>query len=167
MTRFDASSDCNVNDWLDQFTMAMVAAGTAKDKQKALLLTHLSQGVFKAVKTSLLPQDMMDDAVTLPHVKTALKALYYKPPNKALARVTFSQLTQHHGEAFSTFAQRLRDAAAHCEFAGGYDERMRDQLTTGVRVPDIRRALLTAKTAGTFEALVAVAEQEELLLRDI
>ena len=168
ITRFDGTGDSSILDWLDQFSLALIASDIKAERHKALLLTHLAPGVFTAVKTYLLPKDVMDaTAVDLNAVKDALKTLYHKPPNRGMARVQFSQLTQHPGEAISTFAQRLRDAAAHCEFGGGYDERMRDQLTTGVRVPDIRRALLTAKAAGTFEALVAVAEQEELLLRDI
>ena len=107
IARFDASAATAIQDWLDQFTMALLAAGTKDDIKKAVLLTHLSPSVFKAVKTSLLPQDIMSDTVTLGHIKAALLTFYHKPPNKAMARVNFSQITQQPAEPVAAFAQRL------------------------------------------------------------
>ena len=53
--RFDAGLDSSIVDWLDQFSLALIAAGTKDDVKKAVLLTHLTPAVFKAVKTALRP----------------------------------------------------------------------------------------------------------------
>ena len=167
ISRFDAGPDAHILDWLDQFELALLVAATPEKLKKALLLTHLAPAVFKAVKTSLLPGDVMDDTITLLNVKSALKSLYHTPPNKAMARVAFSKLVQQPAETVNQFAQRLRDAAIACEFGAAYNERMMDQVTTGIRGMELRRALLTDTTSTTFEHKVAVANQEESLLRDI
>jgi hypothetical protein len=129
MAKFDGTPGVLVNDWLDQFEVAISAAGVDNAKKKATLLIHVSPTVFKALKNRVLPQKLTDDTkVDFAGVIKALQDQYHIPPSKPLARNAFAQLRQAPKESIADFGQRLRAASVDCEFAGGYDERMMDQL---------------------------------------
>jgi hypothetical protein len=156
----------NVVSWLQQFSFYANLHDYPKDKQKYLLLTHISTEAFETLGNLVTPTDLDDKTITVDTLKDKLKTHYHTKINPHVAVQAFQNIHQEASENITGFALRLRRAANDCSFGSTYDERLRAQFIIGLADVEAKEKIYCNPKLTTFEkCLTTAVEREQLHLQ--
>ena len=120
----------------------------------ALLLYTIGRECEKIVETERLQNPKVDD------IFRVLKNHCVRDPNVIYERFKFNSCSQAEGEDIDTYAAKLKQYAAKCNFGDIRDELIRDRIILGISNPDTRKKLLS-RSLLTLDETVQICRAEE------
>ncbi len=127
-----------------------------RDKKRCAFLSHLmgpkTYSLYRTSKT--------DDDTFVSIVEKVTKALQ-PTKNIFFERNNFEKICQHEDEPFSAFLDRLREAAAPCEFED-LDNRLLQSIATKTHCNDFKRQLVYVKDL-TLSTAIEMAKRAEMI----
>ena len=141
LTKFDR----NAEDWeifTEQLLHYLTANGiTDEAKTRSILLSVCGTSTYKLVRT-LVASDAVTDK-TFEEIAELAQHHYHLKPSVIMRRFRFNTCVRHTGEKVTTFIERLRNLASHCNYGGATAELVRDRLMCGIRDDVLQRSLLS------------------------
>ena len=155
------------DDWdvyVERIELYCTANSVANDKKTAVLLTLVGNKAYTDIRALCDPAapsgKSFDELVQLMR-KTGLTP----KPTPTAARHVFQERKQQAGESVSEFHLAIKRLSADCKFAGNLEDRLCDQLVSGLRC-DITRTELFGKQDLTYKIALETALARECAERD-
>ncbi|XP_028161637.1 uncharacterized protein K02A2.6-like [Ostrinia furnacalis] len=127
-------------------------------KQRAVLLTHLSDESYRLTKNLFHPQKLEETSF-----KDLVKKLndHFTPKRSTFAdRAKFYEATRSEMESAEEWGARLRGLAVHCEFGTELDVVLRDRFVLGLNAgPERDRLFEQDSSTLTFAKALEIAQQ--------
>lgn len=147
-----------MEDYFKRFDWALNLSRIREADHAAYARVHMGIELNNALKFLVSPRQPED--LTYAAIKTTLVEHFDRPKNKYAESIKFRQLRQEPEESIASFALRLRQTAAHCEYGDFLDRMLIEQLLFGLESRGMCDEII-AKNPETFDAAYKVAHTME------
>ncbi|XP_065075091.1 uncharacterized protein LOC135698874 [Ochlerotatus camptorhynchus] len=155
---FKTSDGSSVEDYFKRFDWALNLSRIREADHAAYARVHMGIELNNALKFLVSPRQPED--LTYAAIKTTLVEHFDRPKNKYAESIKFRQLRQEPEESIASFALRLRQTAAHCEYGDFLDRMLIEQLLFGLESRGMCDEII-AKNPETFDTAYKVAHTIE------
>lgn len=145
----------------DGTNLPQVAA--RQSKRRAILLSVIGSSTYALLRNLISPRK--PNAVAYNDIVTTLTNHYSPKPSVPVQRFKFQGRIRKQGESIAEYVSDLRSLAEHCDFGGDLNERLRDQLVSGVGDERVQKRMLM-KDKLTFDDAYSIAVSNEIATRD-
>ena len=155
----------DVDDWetyIERLDLYCGVNDIAAERKAAVLLTSMGGKAYKKIRLLCSP-DLPNDK-TFAQLKTLMRDRGAAPkPTQIAARFNFQSRKQKPQESVSDFHLSLKELAEDCKFAANLEDRLRDQIVSGLHNKRVQEELLARKDLSYTEALEFALSRETAL----
>ena len=152
---FDVSNPTNWDIYAEQLEYHCIANNIVDEQRKrAVLLAAMGTATFKIVKSLVSPEPLTSK--TFEELVQMLRQHFVPQTSVIFKRHLFQRRVQQKDESVTSYLTELKRLSEDCEFGTTLNERLRDQLVSGLTIEGIQRQLLSETTL-TFDETVKKA----------
>lgn len=155
---FRESDNSTVEDYFTRFKWALQLSKIPENQQADYARVHMGIQLNDALKLVVAPKD--PKTCTLTEIETVLKKHYDCEKNKYAESVKFRHITQNSEETIASFALRLRQGAAFCDYGEFLDRMLTEQLIHGMSDRNTCDEIISKKPSTFKEAYEIVHSLE-------
>ena len=158
MKEYCSSDGTTVEDYFTRFKWALELSNIPDDQHAKFARVHMGSELNDALKFLVAPKN--PEELLFTEICNTLIKHFDKEKNKFAESVKFRLIRQHKGESIASFALRLRQGAAHCEYGEFLDRMLIEQLLHGLIDRNSCDEII-AKKPETFKAAYEIAHALE------
>ncbi|XP_058839737.1 uncharacterized protein K02A2.6-like [Topomyia yanbarensis] len=148
ISEYRSSENTSVSDYFKRFEWALQLSNIPASQYAHYALVHMGTELNNAIKFLVSPRGPED--LTYDELRTTLVGHFDQAKDKYVESIEFREIVQQNGEPVSSFALRLRQGAAHCEYGDFLDRMLIEQLLHGLESRDMCDEIIAKKPA-TFK----------------
>ncbi|XP_070510394.1 uncharacterized protein [Cardiocondyla obscurior] len=150
MTEFRSAKDTSAEDYFKRFSWSLELSKISEDQFANYARVHMGAELNNALKFLVSPR--LPEDVSFEELCTVLIAHFDQAKNKYAESIKFRLLSQRDEETTASFALRLRQGAAHCEYGDFLNRMLREQLLHGLKLQEMCDEIVAKKPATFMEA---------------
>lgn len=150
IAEYRSSEHTSVADYFKRFEWALELSKILDNQNANYARVHMGTELNNALKFLISPRT--PEELSYEELKTILISHFDRAKNKYAESIRFRHIAQQSGETIASFALRLRQGAAHCEYGEFLDRMLTEQLLHGLGVREMCDEIVAKKPATFAEA---------------
>lgn len=135
MSEYRPTEGASVTDYFNRFEWALQLSQIPEAQYANYARVHMGTELNNALKFLVSPRNPAD--ISYADLRTTLIKHFDRVRNKYVESIKFRQIVQESGESVAQFVLRLKQGAAHCEYAEFLDRMLIEQLLHGLEAREM------------------------------
>lgn len=144
ISEYRSTEQTLVADYFKRFEWALELSKILGNQHANYARVHVGSKLNNALKFLINPR--ISEDLTYKELKQILISHFHRAKNKYAKSIRFRHITRQSGETIASFALRLRQGAAHCEYGEFLDRMLTEQLLHGLATREMCDEIVATKS---------------------